>query len=241
MSVQIYKSKEELFADLAASIIRIANQSIAEKGRFDFVLTGGNSPKELYQQLATIYKSDIDWSKVYFFFGDERNVQPDDENYNGLMAKKSILEPLNIAADHIFYIDTTLAPDKAALAYKEAIDGHFEGKNLSFDLILLGMGDDAHTASLFPETEILKNKNLTIDSVYVEKLSTFRISFTAPLINAAKNIAFLVFGESKAYAAQHVIRPKDRNPFLYPSQLIEPTDGSLTWFLDEPAASLLES
>lgn len=241
MSVQIYKTQEELFADLARYIINIANTSIAEKGRFDFVLTGGNSPKELYHQLATIYRSEIDWTKVYFFFGDERNVLPDHENYNGLMAKKSILEPLNIPEDHIFYVNTELAPDKAALAYKEAITKHFDGAALSFDLILLGMGDDAHTASLFPETEILKNTSISVDSVYVEKLSTFRISFTAPLINKAKNVAFLVFGENKANAAKHVIQPKDRNPFLYPSQLIQPTDGSLTWFLDSQAASLLES
>lgn len=191
--------------------------------------------------LSTTYKDKLDWSKVYFFVGDERNVLPDHESYNGLMAKTAILDPLNIAADHIFLVDTTLAPEKAAIEYAKSISSHFEGADLAFDLILLGMGDDAHTASLFPGTEILKNKEVTVDAVFVDKLSTYRISFTAPLINKAKNVAFLVFGQGKAEAVKHVIEDEKKNPQLYPSQLIAPIDGSLTWFLDTEAANLLEN
>jgi len=103
------------------------------------------------------------------------------------------------------------------------------------------MGDDAHTASLFPGTDILKNKDATIDAVYVDKLSTYRISFTAPLINKAKNIAFLVFGEGKAKAVKEVVEGNKSNPSLYPTQLVEPIDGHVTWFVDDQAANLLDS
>lgn len=241
MNLLIYKTQSELLEDIAGYIINLANKAIDEQGSFNFVLTGGNSPKTLYEMLATTYKDQVDWTKVYFFFGDERNVMPDHDSYNGLMAKKAILEPLNIADDHIFYVDTTLAPEKAAIEYNKAIVKHFDGADLSFDLILLGMGDDAHTASLFPGTDILNNKNVEIDSVFVEKLSTYRISFTAPLINKAKNVAFLVFGEGKAQAVKHVIEDNKKNTKLYPAQLINPIDGSMTWFLDSAAANLLDS
>lgn len=237
----IYNSKPELLQDLADYVIAIGEKAIAEKDCFNFVLTGGNSPKELYSMLATTYADKLDWSKVFFFIGDERNVPADDESYNGLMAKKSILDPLNIAADHIFYVDTTLGPEKAAIEYAKAISKHFDGADLSFDLILLGMGDDAHTASLFPGTTVLKNEEVTVDSVYVEKLATYRITFTAPLINKAQNIAFLVFGEAKAEAIKHVIEDQTKNTELYPSQLIQPIDGGLTFFLDTEAAKLLDN
>ena len=241
MNLLIYKTQAEILEGLIDYIVSIANSAIEECDRFNFVLTGGNSPKALYEALATTHKDRIDWSKVYFFFGDERNVLPTHENYNGLMAKKAILDPLSIPADHIFYVDTNLAPEKAAIEYHKAISAHFNGADIAFDLILLGMGDDAHTASLFPGTSILNNKDVEVDSVFVEKLSTYRISFTAPLINKAKNIAFLVFGESKANAVKHVIEDDKKNPQLYPTQLIAPVDGNITWFLDKAAASQLDA
>ena len=241
MSLLIYHTKDELLQDLARYIIKIAEKSIQEQDCFNFVLTGGNSPKELYHLLATDYKDAIDWTKVYFFFGDERNVAFNHESYNGLMAKESILDPLHIAADHIFYVPTDLAPEKAAIEYQKSIVNHFQGGDLTFDLILLGMGDDAHTASLFPETDILRVKDATVDAVYVDKLSTYRISFTAPLINKAKNIAFLVFGESKAKAVKQVVEKETEDHKAYPAQLIDPVEGYVTWFLDRDAAALLDN
>lgn len=240
MNLLIYKTLEELNQDLADYIIKIAEMSIEEDGRFDFVLTGGSSPKALYSFLATECQHRIDWEKVYFFFGDERTVPANDDNYNGLMAKKTLLDPLNIKADHIFYVDTTLSPEKAANAYKKAIDQHFKGEEINFDLVLLGMGDDAHTASIFPDTNLVDNKLATVASVYVEKLNTHRISLTAPLINQADHVAFLVFGENKAEAIKHVIGNIEKDFKKYPSQLIDPIDGKLTWFTDEKATSLLD-
>jgi len=240
MNLLIYKTLEELNQDLADYIIKIAEVAIEENDRFNFVLTGGNSPKELYRILSVDCKDRIDWEKVYFFFGDERNVPSNDENYNGLMAKKNFFDNLNIEADHIFYVDTTLAPEKAAIEYKKSIDKHFNGSDIVFDLILLGIGDDAHTASIFPYTDLVKNEEVTVDAVFVEKLNTYRISLTAPLINKAENIAFLAFGENKAEALLHVIGDEEKNFEKYPAQLINPIDGKLTWFVDEAAVKLLE-
>lgn len=240
MNLLIYKTLEELNQDLADYVIKIAEMSIEENDRFNFVLTGGSSPKALYHLLATECEHRIDWEKVYFFFGDERNVPSTDENYNGLMAKKTLLDPLGIREDHIFYVNTTLAPEKAAIEYKKSIDKHFNGEDPAFDLILLGMGDDAHTASIFPHTTLVKDQEVDVAAVFVEKLNTYRISFTAPLINKADNVAFLVFGENKAEALKHVINDEEKNFDLYPSQLIDPIDGKLTWFTDEAATRLLE-
>ena len=240
MNLHIFKSVAELNENLIKYVIEIANESIKIKGRFDFVLTGGNSPKELYKQLSTTYKHKIDWTKVFFFFGDERNVLPNHKDYNGLMAKEMLFNNLKTPADHIFYIDTTLNPKDAAAAYKKALDQHFKEKEIVFDLILLGMGDDAHTASIFPETELVKSINATVDSIWVEKLDTFRISLTAPLINKAKNIAFITFGQNKANALKHVIGDEQKDEFIYPAQLIKPVDGNLDWFVDEEAMRFLD-
>jgi 6-phosphogluconolactonase len=241
MNQLIYNDKSALLTDLAEYILKIGDDAINERGRFDFVLTGGSSPKALYESFASTYKEALDWTKVYFFFGDERYVAAEDPNYNGLMAKNSILEPLNVADDHIFYVNTRLTPPEAAAEYKQRLFEHFGGETPSFDLILLGMGDEAHTASLFPRTEILKNTEATVESTYVDKLSTHRVSFTAPLINRAQHVAFLVFGSSKAEAVKAVIEPEEHNPELYPAQLIQPASGNLTWFLDEDAAALLNN
>ncbi|WP_129713595.1 6-phosphogluconolactonase [Pedobacter sp. SYP-B3415] len=240
MSLLIYKTEPELFEDLAAFIISVAEKAIAERNCFNLVLTGGNSPKKLHELIVSAYKDKLDWSKVYFFFGDERNVTSDHESYNGLMAKTTLLDPLGIQENQVFYVNTALAPEKAAIEYQKAISKHFNGSDLSFDLILLGMGDDAHTASLFPHTDILKEKDPAVAAVFVEKLNTYRISMTAPLINKAEHVVFLVFGEGKAKALRQVISKEEEDTDTYPAKLIRPISGSLTWYVDEAAASLVE-
>lgn len=238
MKLNIFKSQTELNEKLAQYVIEIYHKAIAEKNRFDFVLTGGSSPKGLYQLLSTTYKAQIDWDKVYFFFGDERTVLPFEKDYNGLMAKESFFDNLELKDGHIFYVDTNLSPEEAAADYKEKLDQHFGSAAIVFDLILLGMGDDAHTASIFPHTTLVNNDQATVASVWVEKLNTHRVSLTAPLINQAKNVAFITFGANKAEALQKVLG-KEKNYDSYPSQLINPIDGDLQWFVDEAATSLL--
>jgi 6-phosphogluconolactonase len=240
MTLRIFKTIAELNEDLAKHVIEIAHTAIKANGRFNFVLTGGSSPKELYKSLSTVYKAQIDWSKVFFFIGDERNVPANDKDYNGLMAKETLLNELQIPENQVFLVDTSLAPTAAAKAYKAALDQHFSGQSIEFDLILLGMGDDAHTASIFPYTDLVKNEEEDVAAVWVEKLNTYRISLTAPLINKAKNIAFITYGENKAKALQHVIADEQKDFNTYPAQLIKPINGNLDWFVDEQAASLLK-
>jgi len=239
MNLHVFETVAALNEKLIAHVLEVANNAIATNGRFNFVLTGGNSPKALYTELATTHKHKVDWDKVYFFFGDERYVLPDHKDYNGLMAKNHLFDDLGIAQDHIFYIDTTLPANDAANSYANAINAHFNGAPPIFDLILLGMGDDAHTASIFPNTELVKYTEATVAAVFVEKLDTYRISLTAPLINMAKNIAFITFGDSKANALKHVIGDHEKDYFIYPAQLIKPINGNLDWFVDEKAAALL--
>lgn len=231
MTVYNFPTKDDAIIALAKEIVTCANKCIKQVGQFNFVLTGGNSPKKLYRILATTHKNNVDWRKVYFFFGDERYILPDHAEYNGLMAKETILDPLNIPKDQIFYVPTQLKPAEAAETYQQAIQQHFKNRPIVFDLILLGMGGDGHTASLFPHTTILNSQQAGVESVYVDKLSSWRISFTAPLINQANEIAFLVFGNDKSQAFQKVLSNTTNSQDI-PAKLIQ---GKVSWYTAELA------
>ncbi len=240
MGIHIFKTQEELLNSIAEYFIKIATVAIAEKGAFDVSLVGGNSPKKLYALLTTEkFRKQIDWKKINFFLGDERYVPETDPQYNGLMVQKILFEPMHISESQIFKIDTSIPPDAAAKKYNDIISTHFKNKIVQFDLILLGLGDNAHTASLFPNTDVLKEETATVKSVFVKELNSYRITMTAPMINQAKNIAFLVFGADKAKAVFQILNA-ERNIQNYPAQLIQPTNGKLDWFLDEDAASLIK-
>ncbi len=157
---------------------------------------------------------------------------------NSLIAQHYLFDPLKINDAHIFKIDATLSPEAAALKYDKMISKHFKNNAACFDLILLGLGDNAHTASLFPNTNVLAEKTATVKSVFIKEQNQYRITMTAPLINQSKQIAFLVFGNEKATAVQHVFNDII-NIEKYPAQLIHPLNGELHWFLDESAATLI--
>lgn len=237
----ISASVDQVLTDLADFIVITAKNAIAQNGRFSFVLSGGSSPKRLHELLASDqYKNKIEWNKVFFFFGDERHVPADHKDSNYLMAKKTLFEPLNIPAGQVFRMNTDLAPEAAAQAYQNDVLAYFAGKPTSFDLILLGLGDNSHTASLFPHTSVLHEKEALVKGLYIEEVKMFRITLTAPLINQAKEIAYLVFGEGKALAVRHILED-ERNIEEYPAQLIEAKNGQLHWFMDTPAASQLKN
>lgn len=154
------------------------------------------------------------------------------------MVKKALFDPLRIAETQIFPVDTSVEPEVAAQKYSEVIKDFFKGKEIHFNLVLLGLGDDAHTASLFPGTPVLRDDKPSVQEVYLQDKKVYRITLNAPLINQARHIAFLVYGEGKAEAVHHVIEDtKDIDNF--PAQLIKPFDGELQWFLDSAAASNL--
>lgn len=235
----IFKTADEVLVSLADRIVAAANDAIQKHGRFSFVLSGGSSPKKLFELLASEkYREHVKWSHVYFFFGDERNVPADHADSNFLMAKKSLFDPLQITEDHIFRMNTSLPPADAAANYQLSLLYYFGDKPVSLDFVLLGLGDDAHTASLFPHTTVLKEKTALVKEVYVDKLKTFRITLTEKCINQAKQVVFLVYGAGKADAIRHV-QHDAVDTDNYPAQLIKPASGELHWYLDEAAAARL--
>jgi 6-phosphogluconolactonase len=235
--LHVYKDPETLLSALGEFILEKAKLAIQASGKFTIALSGGSSPKRLYELLAgDKYSHRIDWTKVYFFFGDERYVPLDHSSSNFLMAKNAFFAPLKISEDNIFAVDSSLSPAEAASDYEQKIKKHFQDKESRFDFILLGLGDNSHTASLFPHTSVLHENKALVKEVYVQEVSMYRITFTAPLINAAACVAFLVYGSSKAEAVGNILHgPVDID--VYPAQLIKPTHGEVHWFLDGPAAA----
>src|SRR4051812_38843541 len=204
MKINVFNNEDEVLHGLANYFVKIAAESISSHGQFSVALSGGNSPKKLYELLASpLYKDKVEWDKVHFFFGDERYVPHTDSQSNYLMAKKAILEPLDLSFKQIFPIDTSLSPDDAAKAYTNDINLYFAGTEPRFDLVLLGLGDNSHTASLFPHTTVLHDKTASVKAVYLDDQKIYRITMTAPLINLAHHVAFLVYGEGKAIAVHH--------------------------------------
>jgi 6-phosphogluconolactonase len=235
--LHVCKDPDSLLAALADFIVERAKTSIKRSGRFTIALAGGSSPKRLYELLASdAYREQIEWKKVYFFFGDERYVAADHSNSNFLMVKNSLFAPLKISDQQIFAVNTSLPPSDAATDYEQRVRKHFLGKECRFDLILLGLGDNSHTASLFPHTSVLYEKDALVKEIYVQEVSMYRITFTAPLINAAHCIAFLVYGASKAEAVANILKGPIKIDD-HPAQLINPSNGELHWFLDGPAAA----
>jgi 6-phosphogluconolactonase len=240
MKLNIFNNEGEVLDALAEYFVSVANEAIAAKGKFSVALSGGSSPKKLYELLAsTTYADSVAWDKVYFFFGDERNVPQTDKDSNYLMAKKALFEPLLIDPANIYPVDTTLNPSDAAKKYENEIVEFFDEEELSFDLVLLGLGDNSHTASLFPFTPVLHDRIPGVKEVFLQDQQVYRITLNAPLINEASHIAFLVYGEGKAIAVHHVLED-DEDIEEYPAQLIEPIVGEIEWFLDEAAASMLK-
>lgn len=241
MDLHIFKTTEEVITAIAEFFVEKVNAAIAENGECSVALSGGSSPEKLYKLLASPdYRTKIDWKKVYFFFGDERYVPFTDPDNNGAMVKKVMFDILEISSGQIFYIDTSLPPKTASSDYEEKIYSYFNDRPVRFDLVLLGLGDNAHTASLFPRTPVLKEQKKLVSAVFLEDQKVFRITMTAALINESENIAFLVFGGSKSKAVHEVLEG-EKNVDIYPAQLIEPENDSVQWFLDESAASELSN
>ena len=239
MTLHVFPAAEEVLRALADYFVAEASRAVAARGRFVVALSGGNSPRKLYELLASpAYRAQVAWEQAYFFFGDERNVPPISPDSNYLMAKTALFDPLGIRPAQVFAIDTRLAPAEAAAQYAVAIEEFFEEKEARFDFVLLGLGDNAHTASLFPHTPVLHETTVGVKEVFVSELHVFRITFTAPLINQARAIAFLVYGADKALAVQQILE-SNRDVDQYPAQLIAPTSGEVDWFLDAAAAKEL--
>ena len=240
MELNIYNTVDEVINALAQAICHVSELAIKKRGQFNLVLSGGGSPRKLYELLASKqYHNKIAWNKTYFFFGDERFVPENDSERNSLMVKEVLFDPLKITKSHIFNVDTTGTPEEAAEKYQLSIESHFQHQPIEFDFNLLGLGDNSHTASLFPNTSVLDETEPTVKSVFVKEVDMYRITMTAALINQSRHIAFLVFGEGKAEAVFHVLRDQAGTAKKYPARLISKDEKKVQWFLDRAAAARL--
>ncbi len=237
--VNVFSDLQELNERAAQLFVRAAQEAIIQKGHFTVALTGGSSPLGLYHLLATVpYREQIQWEHVYVFWGDERWVPLDDDRSNARMAFETLLDHVSIPSEHIFPMwGEGTPPEEFARQYEQSLRLHLHPEGV-FDLILLGMGADGHTASWFPHTEVLHEHTKWVTAYYLEPQEMYRITLTIPLVNRAKQLAVITYGESKAEALAEVLEG-ERNPEKYPAQLLNPTDGELIWFVDEAAASKL--
>ena len=235
---------QDLFQAAAEDLIATATHAIELRGRFTIALSGGSTPRNLYTLIAANASTSLPWPQAFFFWGDERHVAPTDAGSNYRMAEETILSKVPIPAANIFRIPAE-NPEASAVAqsYEQTLIKFFAvkpGDFPRFDLILLSMGPDGHTASLFPETEALLEKSRLVVANRVEKLNTSRITLTLPVLNAARRVAFLVSGTDKA-AALHEVLEGSAPGEKYPSKLVQPSDGKLIWFVDRAAASQLSA
>ncbi|MGD9850910.1 MAG: 6-phosphogluconolactonase [Nitrospirales bacterium] len=241
-TVVVCKTQEEVFEAAAQFFCEKIPSSSTSGVSYSIALSGGSTPRGLFRLLAADpYRSQCDWSSCKIFWGDERCVPPDHSDSNFRMAKDSLLDHVPIASHHVFRVEGEREPEEAALRYGQVLSEHVQrGENNlpRFDLVLLGMGPDGHTASLFPNTTALQETKRTVVANWVEKLQTFRITLTPPVLNAANDVVFLVSGQDKALAVQSVLEGP-RTPQVYPAQLVSPSSGQVTWMMDQAAASLL--
>ncbi|GAA4154007.1 6-phosphogluconolactonase [Chryseobacterium ginsenosidimutans] len=234
MNITVFDDLNTLYTKAADTFVDLSQKAIRKHNRFVVALSGGSSPKAIFNLLATQeYAEKIEWNKVYFFWVDERWVSLNDERSNAKMTFEALLDKVPVNKDHIFpmYKDG-IEPEDYAKEYEQQIKDILGEKGI-FDFILLGMGDDGHTASLFPGENVLNESEKWVDAYYLKPQEMFRITLTAPIINKAENILVVAFGESKKHALNEVLNG-EYNPTLYPLQLIEKKDG-FQFFTDEKA------
>ena len=242
-NITICDNKDALFARAADVFVDLAHQAITAKGRFCVALSGGSTPRGVHMLLASdAYRDKVDWHHVHCFWGDERCVPPTHADSNYRMADETLLSRVPIPAENVYRMRVERDPAEAAHAYAQVLHHVFamgDDTLPEFDLIFLGMGADGHTASLFPDTTALHDTEHCVTANFVELLDTWRVTLTAPTINNAAHIVFLVSGEDKAPALRAVLKG-EHQPERYPSQLIQPKRGNLAWLIDKAAADELE-
>lgn len=237
--IHIYPTKSEFVTEVTKKIVESIKQAIDEKGISHIALAGGKTPREIYAHLAKKpYNSWINWPHVHIFWGDERTVPPNHPDSNFDMVKKALLAQISIPEENIHRIRGEIVPDEAAIEYTALLHQIIKGKPPRFDLILLGVGEDGHTASLFPNSKALDEFSQLVKAEFISKLNTWRVTLTLSVINAAKEIIFLVSGRDKADIVKRVIEAERPTKNL-PATMVNPENGTLHWMLDAEAASLL--
>jgi len=236
LQINIVNNPNEL-SNVAAKIFsEIAVDAIEKRGRFTVALSGGSTPDAMYRKLIS---ATLNWKQVFFFFGDERNIPPSDERSNFHMAENALFSSLTLPEENIIRWHTEFGiPERVAAEYNERVNTFFQGFP-RFDLVLLGLGTDGHTASLFPGTNALGEQSESAVANWVESLNEYRFTITFPVINNASNVVFLVSGKEKAAITKSVL--EDQIQPKLPAQHVNPTNGMLLWLIDKPASALLRT
>jgi 6-phosphogluconolactonase len=239
--VHVFDTPEDVARAAAERFVVLVDECLQSKSYFSVALAGGNTPRRLYELLATdAFKHEIEWARVHIFFGDERAVPHDHPDSNFRMAHEALLSKISIPSENVHPMNGAGDVVENARDYERDLKKFFSGVGWPrLDLVLLGLGKDAHTASLFPGSSALNETRSWVASNWVEGLNVYRLTLTAPSINAAANVEFLVTGSDKAAALAAVIDgPFD--PKRFPAQIIQPRDGNLIWLVDEAAHSSVE-
>lgn len=235
----IIQNSKKITYKAMAMFFMVAKQAIENRGVFSVALSGGSTPESLYRALSDdAVQAQINWQKVHLFWGDERNVPASDPDSNYCMVNEALLKHIAIPAENVHRVPTEMMVTEAAMAYEQALRQFFPGEWPRFDLVLLGMGEDGHTASLFPHSEGLMEETHWFIANFAPKRDVWRLTLTKNAINAARHVLVLVKGAQKASMLAQVLQG-DFNPIEKPIQSINPIDGQLTWLLDEDVASLL--
>jgi 6-phosphogluconolactonase len=234
LNLKISPNPDQLARDVADWLVLYEQKVLQQQDRFCIALSGGSTPKALHQLLAQApYRDQLSWDKWHVFWGDERYVPLSDERNNARMAYDTLLDHVPIPANQIHIMRTDLEPKISMNAYEKTLHEYFNLTNFAFDLVLLGMGDDGHTLSLFPGTAVVHEQNAWTNAYFLEQQDMYRLTLTAPVVNQSAAVAFLVAGEKKV-AALHEVLYGDYQPDTYPSQVIKPK-GELLWFVDVAA------
>lgn len=244
--VQVLVDADEIARVAADEFVRHALEVVRMRGLLTVVLSGGSTPKKLYSLLASeadSFLARVPWDKIHFFWGDERHVPPDHSDSNYRMVYEAMLSKVPVPLENVHRIKAE-NPDagKAAGDYERVLYEFFQSVTIQLprlDLVLLGMGPDGHTASLFPGTNAILEQKYYVVANWVQKFNTYRITLTLPVLNNAACVIFLVTGEEKAETLRLVLQGKYQ-PERFPAQLIRPTNGSILWLVDQAAARLLE-
>ncbi|RYC70781.1 6-phosphogluconolactonase [Spirosoma sordidisoli] len=239
MQVLIKKNPDALAKAAAEFITKQIKEVLKKQDRFTIALSGGSTPKALHELLAkSPFAEQIPWLQLHVFWGDERYVPIDDEQSNAGMAYDTLLGHVFTPEEQIHVWRTELEPEAAAADYDRILHDYFGDTGPTFDLVLLGMGDDGHTLSLFPGTEVVHEQTSWTKAYYLKQQTMYRLTLTAPVVNRASCVLFLVAGPKKAAPLKEVLEGEFR-PDTYPSQVIKPADGQLIWMVDEKAAASL--
>ncbi|MCG6973164.1 MAG: 6-phosphogluconolactonase [Desulfobacterales bacterium] len=238
--IRVLSDLESLSLEAAGLFVRQAESSVDRRGRFCVALSGGRTPARLYEILAgPIFHNKVPWDRTHIFWGDERCVPADDPKNNALMARQRLLDHVPVPPDQIHPILCHEAPAKSAEQFRDLLYHFYAAGSPVFDFVLLGLGEDGHTASLFPYDDVLRDQDSWTSSVYVQEQDLYRVSLMPAVINRARLVVFLVSGDSKASVLKEVIAgPAD--PFRLPAQLIRPEPGELVWLTDREAAARLD-